>query len=76
MRDELVQKLGRFDSVVEAHKKGDRIELLAAVDKNIAVHQAIVDEAQRTIDRYSNNLHLLIALANDVEAEMTSMDFN
>lgn len=76
MRDELVRKLGRFDSIVEAHKKGDRVELWAAVDRNVAVHQAIIDEAQRTIDRYQENLHLLIALANDVDAEMIDMNFN
>ena len=76
MRDELVRRLGRFDSIVEAHKKGDRIELMSAADRNIDIHRAIIDEAQRTIDRYQENLDLLVALGNDVENEMLNMDFN
>ena len=76
MRDELIRRLGRFDSIVEAHKKGDRIELMSAADRNIDIHRAIIDEAQRTIDRYEENLNLLVALSNDVENEMLSMEFN
>lgn len=69
MRDELIRRLGRFDSIVEAHQKDDLLALLAATEKNIAVHQGIVDEAQRTIERYEENLNLLIALANDIHNE-------
>lgn len=76
MRDELVQRLGRFDSVVEAHKKGNTSALLAATDRNIAIHQAIIDEAQCTIDRYQENLWLLTALANDCVKEMNETNFN
>ena len=76
MRDELVRRLGRFDSIVEAHKSGDRVDLLTETDRNISIHRAIIDEAQRTIDRYQENLDLLVALGNDVENEMLSMDFN
>ena len=70
MRDELIRRLGRFDSIVEAHQSGDVLALLAATEKNIAVHQGIVEEAQRTIERYEENLNLLIALANDAHNEI------
>jgi hypothetical protein len=65
---EIVQKLGRFDSITEAYKSGDIEKLKAAVDQNITTLETIVINAKGVIDRYQPTIDLLTLLTNQIEA--------
>ena len=59
MIPELPAELGRFDSIVEAHKAGDMQALKHAVRQNRQTIEAIVQESLETIGRYSSVLQVL-----------------
>jgi hypothetical protein len=65
---EIVRKLGRFDSIMEAYKSADIEKLKAAVDQNITTLETIVINAKGVIERYQPTIDLLTLLTNQIEA--------
>lgn len=70
MFDNIVARLGRFDSIVTAHASGDYLEMQAAVRRNIEVQRGILREAAETARRANRVLDYLIALDISVDDEL------
>lgn len=73
MFDNLVAKLGRFDSIVTAHESGDYLEMQAAVRRNIEVQRGLLREARRTAIRAQRLLELMVALDYAVDDELNDI---
>lgn len=73
MFDDIVARLGRFDSIVTAHESGDYLEMQAAVRRNIAVQQGLLREARRTAIRAQRLLELMISLDYAVDDELNDI---
>jgi hypothetical protein len=73
MFDDLVWQLGRFDSIVTAHKSGDYLELQKAVQANMQTQHALIREAAETQRRAERLFHLLWKLDSAIDAEINDI---
>lgn len=70
MFDNLVARLGRFDSIVSAHQSGDYLAMQAAVRRNIEVQRGILRESAEMARRANLLLDDLIELDMAVDDEL------
>lgn len=55
----LPPELGRFDSIVDAHRAGDEVKLAESIGNNFAVIQGILREISKQQDKYRKQLQIL-----------------
>ena len=69
--DEFVQKLGRFDSIVDAHEAGDMIALRGAIESNLYTHNEIIRGLEESLKKYRKTQVLLARAYLQCQTQIT-----